>query len=111
MSETFWRRVLSSCGVWSVRRRPSGRCCGWWRAGAWKGLAFGGLFALLAGGCPPTENVVTDPSGQSIRLTSIDRIVTNPDLSEEQKRQGLRDLGITDEELIDFLLQEGDDTP
>jgi len=71
----------------------------------WKVLACGGLFSVLAGGCPPTENVLIDPSGQSIRLSTIDEIVSSTALSEQEKRQGLRNLGITDEQLIDLLLQ------
>jgi hypothetical protein len=68
------------------------------------------LAALLTGGCPPTENVLTDPAGQSIRLTAIDRITSDPDLTEEQKRQGLRALGVTDQLLIDLLIRERTET-
>jgi len=87
------------------------RCAGryprkaWPSLVAWKALVGVALLVLAAGGCPPTENVVSNAQGQSIRLTAIDRIVQNNDLSEEQKRQGLRDLGITDDELIELLLR------
>ena len=78
----------------------------WRRMTVWRVSACAGLLALATGGCPPTENVVTDANGQSIRLTAIDRIVTNEDATDEQKRQGLRDLGITDEALIELLVRE-----
>jgi len=65
-----------------------------------------GLFAVLAGGCPPTENVLTnDANGSSIRLSEIDAITTDENLTDEQKRESLRNLGITDATLIEQLVQ------
>jgi len=44
--------------------------------------------------------------GQGILLDDVEDIVDNPRLSEEEKRQALRDdLGIRDEQLIDALLR------
>ena len=64
------------------------------------------MLAMLVGACgPPTENVLSDATGQSIRLEGIDRILSNNNLTEEEKREQLRGLGITDEDLIDALIQ------
>ena len=91
-----------------LRLRSAGRYPrkAWLSAGAWKTLAGVALFVLAAGGCPPIENVLSNAEGQSIRLSAIDDIVQNRNLTEEQKRQGLRDLGITDDALIELLLLE-----
>jgi hypothetical protein len=44
--------------------------------------------------------------GQGIVLDDVEDIVNNPRLTEDEKRQALRDeLGIRDEQLIDALLQ------
>ena len=42
--------------------------------------------------------------GQPIVFDDINKIVNDPDLSDDQKRQALRDLGLQDEILIDALL-------
>ncbi len=67
--------------------------------------------ALLAGlsGCgsgAPTSfpNQLLDAQGQPILLDDIEVIVNNNELTEDEKRDQLRDLGIKDEELIDALL-------
>lgn len=82
----------------------SGRFCR--KAGRWGLGACSGLLVAAAGACgPPTENVLSDAEGQSIRLEGIDRILENDNLTEEEKRERLRGLGITDERLIDALIQ------
>ncbi len=64
------------------------------------------LLAMLAGcGAVPTENVVTGPDGEALRVDAITTILSSTNLSDAQKRQGLRDLGLTDELLIDALIR------
>ncbi len=83
--------------------RRCSRPFGWGR-----GLGWAGLVLCLAGflpGChPPAQNVIVGANGP-IRLEAITRILDDPDLTEDEKRQDLRDLGITDEELIDVLIR------
>ncbi len=43
--------------------------------------------------------------GQAIYLDEVQTIVDDPDLSDDEKRQSLRDLGIEDEMLINSLLE------
>ncbi|UCD28787.1 MAG: hypothetical protein JSV03_17200 [Planctomycetota bacterium] len=71
------------------------------------GVLFGVLLATAICGCvlPPFTDVLVS-NGQSIRMTTIVQIVANPELSEEAKKQQLRDLGILDEDLIDLLVRE-----
>ena len=77
------------------------------RVGRTVGLLLAVLLAISVYGCvlPPYEYVL-EANGQSIRLTTITQIVTDPDLSEEQKKERLRNLGIEDEELIELLIGE-----
>ncbi|HSW45049.1 MAG TPA: hypothetical protein VLM89_05715 [Phycisphaerae bacterium] len=73
---------------------------------SWAGGLLAGLLALGFTGCgPPVANVLVGANGESIRLSTVDAIYLNPELTPEEKRQALRDLGITDESLIDVLLQ------
>lgn len=66
------------------------------------------LLAGLAGcgsGAPTTfTNQLLDTEGQSIVLDDIETIVNDTDLTDDEKRTQLRELGIEDEELIDALL-------
>ncbi len=66
---------------------------------------------LLAGlaGCgsaAPTTfpNQLVGAEGQNIVLDDVETIVNDTDLSEDEKRQQLRELGMEDEQLIDALL-------
>jgi len=65
-----------------------------------------GVCCLVGVGCGPTfdDMVINEESGEQVRLVLIDRIVNNTDLNEEQKRQQLRDAGVTDPDLIDLLI-------
>lgn len=60
--------------------------------------------------CPPpylqegNDIVLVDEDGNQIRLVQIERIVGDNELTEEEKRQALKDLGITNDELIDLLI-------
>jgi len=66
------------------------------------------LLAGLAGcgsGAPTTfPNQLVDAAGQPIVLDDVETIVNNTDLSDDEKREQLRELGIEDEELINALL-------
>lgn len=67
------------------------------------GVAWAGLSPA---GCSPTiEYAVVDAQGQPIRLDAITRITGDVSLSEDQKRQKLRDLGITDQDIIELLIR------
>ena len=71
--------------------------------------AAGALVVVVLGlagcGVVPTENVVVDCSGVAVRLSDIATIKANTALTDEQKRQALRDMCITDEAVITVLLQ------
>ncbi len=83
--------------MWAGRRARG-------RAGV--ALTAGGL-ALVLAGCygAPTANVIVDCEGNSVRLTTINAIKADTTLTAEQKRQKLRDMCITDEEVITVLLR------
>ena len=49
-------------------------------------------------------NSVIGADGRPIVLDNVRKIVKDPDLSDDQKRQALRDLGLKDEKLINVLL-------
>ena len=53
----------------------------------------------------PYNDVLIDSNGEQIRSPQIQSIFDNPDLTEDEQRQALRDLGITDESLIDLLVR------
>lgn len=67
------------------------------------GLAVG-LAAFLPGCQPNIENVIEGENG-TIRLEEVAAILNDTSLDDAQRRQALRDLGITDEELIDGLIR------
>jgi hypothetical protein len=66
------------------------------------------LLTGLAGcgsGAPTTfPNQLLDNEEQPILLDDIETIVNDTDLTDDEKREQLRELGIEDEELIDALL-------
>lgn len=65
--------------------------------------------ANLAGcGNPVSTNFPTairDADGNVITTEQVREIVDDPDLSEQDQREALRDLGIADEQLITALLE------
>jgi len=70
-------------------------------------LGLSALSLALTSGCfPPFNDVIVGENGEQIRLVLLSTIVDNPDLLEEEKRQQIRDLGITDEVLIDLLIRQ-----
>ena len=87
------------------------------RAGRMLGGLAGLIVAVLLGGAvvgcgPPYLNVLIDANGQQIRADDITNILYGdedgdgiPDLTEEEQRDSLRGLGITDERLIDALIR------
>ena len=62
-----------------------------------------GLVIGLVGCGPPTDNVVVDQNGTSIRISDIEPIATSDTLTTDQKREALRQLGLSDA-LIDVIL-------
>ncbi len=67
------------------------------------------LAAIILAGCgaPATTeypDALIGPDGQPILLDDVDAIVDDDDLSDVEKREQLRELGIEDEKLIDALL-------
>jgi len=92
------RITASGIGRWMRGKRLNRGLIGGLLAGAW---------ALGTLGCGrPTENVLADVSGNSIRLSAITRITADEELTDSQKRERLRDLGIQDEALIELLISE-----
>lgn len=70
------------------------------------------LLLLLPAGCPaPNPFAVRGPNGEIIRREYIDPIINDADLTDEEKRQALRDIGITDEGLIEFLIRTASAAP
>jgi CO/xanthine dehydrogenase FAD-binding subunit len=74
-------------------------------------LSAGSLVLSLAAvlttaiGCQPAyRNALIGADGTPIRLEAVQAILGNGQLTEDEKRQALRDIGITDEALIDVLL-------
>lgn len=67
------------------------------------GLAVG-VAGLVSGCQPPLQNVIVGVNGP-VRLDAVMQILEDDDLTEDQKRQELRNLGITDEDLIDVLIR------
>ena len=72
----------------------------------WLGLAALLAWLGMAACAAPYDDALVAENGDQIRLVSIERIVSDPDLTEEQKREALEGLGITDEDLIDLLIDE-----
>jgi hypothetical protein len=63
------------------------------------------LIGLAQAACqPPFDDVLVNSDGDQIRLTLVDSIVNDPDLTDAEKRDVLHAAGIDDENLIDYLL-------
>jgi len=67
--------------------------------------------AALIGGCgvlsarnPDFKNAETGEDGQIYVLDDLEDIANDPDLTDDEKREAFRDLGIEDEDLITALL-------
>ena len=63
---------------------------------------------LWVAGCAPVpKDVLTAPDGTQIRRDAIQTVVDDTTLTDAEKQQALRDLGITDELLISALISGG----
>jgi len=73
----------------------------------WSILLASSLFLVSCGAPPQTDfpNALTNQNGEVIFFDDVGAILSNSDLSDDQKRQALRDLGLEDERLIDALLE------
>ncbi len=61
----------------------------------------------LGGLCqPPYPYLLKGADGQPIEMTQVTDITTNTELSDDEKREALRELGIEDELLIDLLIRD-----
>ena len=49
-------------------------------------------------------NAITGPNGEVILFDDVRAILSDPDLSDDEKRDALRTLGLEDEQLIDALI-------
>lgn len=79
------------------RNRKLGRICT---------VMLAGLLTAGLVGCPePPFNILVDSNGNPIRIDQITTITSDTTTTTAEKRQALRDLGITDESLIDILLK------
>lgn len=66
--------------------------------------------AACLGGCgasPQTDypNALRGPDGDVILFDDVSAVLTDDELTEDQKRQALRDLGLEDERLIEALIE------
>jgi hypothetical protein len=83
------------------------------RAVSWLHLTWFAAAAILSiGTClygcsPPYPNVLYDAEGQPVQLEEVDQIISDTELSEDEKRDALRNLGVTDESLIEALIRLG----
>ncbi len=87
-------------GRYSIARR--------WRRSVGRAVIAGlaGVLSWSAVGCgPPYGDVLVDEEGEQIRLEGVLRIVGDNTLSDEEKRDGLINMGITDDELLDALIR------
>jgi hypothetical protein len=72
-------------------------------------FALSALAALPGCGIPtPTSfpHALTNEAGEPIFLEDVEDVVTDDELSDAEKRDALRELGIEDEKLIDALLMD-----
>ncbi len=73
------------------------------------GLILSAVALLTSGGCGTAilrnySNRIIGADGQVITLNQIQRIVDDPNLDDDGRRQQIRDLGVEDEKLIEALL-------
>jgi hypothetical protein len=69
-----------------------------------RAVLLAGLAGCGSGATTTFPNQLLDADGQPIVLDDVETIVNDTDLTDDEKRQQLRELGIEDEELIDALL-------
>lgn len=79
------------------------------RAGLCFMLACAGVGVPPGCGVPTTTSfphALTNEDGETILLEDVEEIVEDNELSDDDKREALRDLGLEDEKLIDALLMD-----
>ncbi len=65
------------------------------------------ISVCMGGGCqPPYPYLLKGSDGQPIEMTQITEITTDTELTDDEKREALRNLGIDDELLIDLLIRD-----
>ncbi len=70
-----------------------------------RAVLLAGLAGCGSGATTTTfSNQLLDTDGQPVVLDDVEAIVNDTDLTDDEKRVQLRELGIEDEELIDALL-------
>ncbi len=65
-------------------------------------------FALFGCGVPAQTdfpNALTGPNGEAILFDDVSDILSDSELSDDEKREALRTLGLEDEKLIDALVE------
>jgi hypothetical protein len=62
---------------------------------------------IIGSGCghPPYNDVLLNSNGDPIRAEAVRNILNAPDLTDEEQRTALEELGITDDQMIDLLLR------
>ncbi len=91
--------MFAGHGAWAVARLGRlARKSGWALIGTALTLSIGACFP------PPSDVVVNPETGDPVLVSDIDAILNNANLTEDQKRQKLLDMGLT-EELIDTLIR------
>ncbi len=64
-----------------------------------------GFVGCVSNNSTDFPNRLVGADGQLFTVEELEEIANDPDLSEEEKREAYRELGIEDEELIDALLE------
>ncbi len=63
------------------------------------------FMAGLSGGCQPPYTGLIQGANGPVRLSEVTAITQDTNLTDDQKRQALEDLGITDPDMIDLLIR------
>jgi hypothetical protein len=68
-------------------------------------IALLAVLSLLIGACQgPYPNAIVDSNGDPISLDKIQAVLDDTSLNDDEKKDELRALGITDEDLLNFLV-------
>jgi len=77
------------------------------RTASWSGLALWAAMSIIGCGYAPTAdfpNRLIGGDGQRLTLEDLEAVANDPTLTDDQRRERFRELGIEDERLIDVLL-------
>ena len=69
-------------------------------------LCLAALAAALPGGCglPPSfPNELRGIAGQQIHVSDINLLMSDPELTDDERLRKLNEMGIVDEDLIDYI--------